>query len=176
MIISIALVVLSAIALLYFIRLAKGQAIAPRLGDNPAEQIRFVDVRAFRNLIDPDEEEYLRCELHPTVFRKIRRERLGAAAQYIMCAAHNAAVLLSLAEAARRSSDPAVAEMAEKLIANAIRLRLYAFRVVPRLYVAMVFPVRRPSPVRVAERYEQMTRQVVLLGLQYPMRGVSSAL
>jgi hypothetical protein len=176
MIISMALVVLAAVALLYFLRLAKGQAIAPRVRDNPAASIRFVDVKAFRNLIDPDEEEYLRSKLRPTVFRKLRRERLRAAAQYILCAAHNAAVLLSLAEAARRNSDPAVADMAEKLIGNAIRLRLYAFQVVPRLYVAMVFPVRRPSPVRVAERYEQMTRQVVLLGLHYPMSGISSAL
>jgi hypothetical protein len=174
--ITIALVVLSALALLYLIRLAKGQAIAPRLGDNPDESIRFVDVEAFRNLIDPDEEEYLRNRLHPAVFRKIRRERLRAAAEYILCAAHNAAVLLSLAQAARSSPDPAVAAMAEKLIANAIRLRLYAFQAIPRLYVAMVFPVRRPSPVRVADRYEQMARQVVLLGLQYPMRGVSSSL
>ena len=174
--ITIALVVLSALALLYLIRLAKGQAIALRVGDNPAKSIRFVDVEAFRNLIDPNEEDYLRGKLHPAAFRKIQRERLRTAAEYILCAAHNAAVLLSLAEAARLSPDPNVAAMAEKLIDNAIRLRLYAFQAIPRLYIAMLLPLQRPSPLRVAERYEQMTRQVVLLGLQYPMRGISSAL
>ena len=174
--ITIALVILSALALLFLIRLAKGQAIASRLNDNPAESIRFVDVEAFRNLIDPDEEEYLRSKLQPAVFRKIQRERLRAAAEYIVCAAHNAAVLLSLAEAARSSPDPGVAAMAEKLRDNAIRLRLYALQAIPRIYISMVLPAGRPSPVRVADRYEQMTRQVVLLGLQYPMPGVSNSL
>ena len=47
----------------------------------------------------------------------------------------------------------------------------------PRLYLGMVVPGARISPVRIAERYEQMTRQVVLLGcLQYPTRGISAAL
>jgi hypothetical protein len=46
-----------------------------------------------------------------------------------------------------------------------------------RLYVGMVLPGARISPVSVAERYEQMTRQVVMLGrLQSPVRGISSAL
>ena len=176
MIISIALVVLSALALAYLIRLAKGQAIAPRLGDNPAEHIRFVDLEAFRNLIDPDEQEYLRRHLHPGAFRRIQRERLRAAAEYIACAAHNAAVLLTIAQAARLSPDPQVAAMAEKLVENAIRLRLYAFQAIPRLYVAMILPLPQQSPAHMADRYEQMTRQVVMLGLQYPMRGVSAAL
>lgn len=176
MTITITLVVLSALALIFLIRVAKGQAIVSRIGENPVEHIRFVDLEAFRNLIDPDEQEYLRRHLHPAVFRRIQRERLRAAAEYIACAAHNAAVLLTIAQAARLSPDPQVAAMAEKLVENAIRLRLYAFRAIPRLYIAMILPLRQQSPVHVADRYEQMTRQVVLLGLQYPMRGVSSAL
>jgi len=176
MTITIALVVLSALALVSLARLAKGQAVVLRSDDNPAEHIRFVDVEAFRNLIDPDEEEYLRRRLHPAEFRKIQRARLRAAAEYISCAAHNAAVLLRVAEAARLSSDPQVARMAEELVENAIRLRLYAFQAIPRLYVAMIVPLGQQSPVRVVDRYEQMTRQIVLLGLQYPMRGVSAAL
>jgi hypothetical protein len=176
MTISIALVVVSALALFFLIRVAKGQAIAPRIGENPAEHIRFVDVEAFRNLIDPEEQEYLRSQLPPAAFRKIQRERLRAAAEYISCAAHNAAVLLRMAEAARHSPDPQVTAMAEKLVENAIQLRLYALRAIPRLYITMLVPLRQQSPVRVADRYEQMTRQVVLLGLQYPMQGISSAL
>jgi len=176
MTISIALVILSALALIFLIRVAKGQAMVRRVVENPAEHIRFVDLEAFRNLIDPEEGEYLRSQLHPAEFRKIQRERLRAAAEYISCAAHNAAVLLKVAEAARLSPDPQVAAMAEKLVENAIRLRLYAFQAIPRLYMAMILPLRQQSPAHLADRYEQMTRQVVLLGLQYPMRGVSGAL
>lgn len=176
MTVSIILAVLAILALIFLIRVAKGQAIALRIGENPAESIRFVDVEAFRNLIDPDEGEYLRRRLPSAEFRKVQRERLRAGAEYISCAAHNAAVLLRMAEAARLSSDPQVAAMAEKLVDNAIRLRLYAFQAIPKLYIAMILPLRPQSSVRVADRYEQMTRQVVLLGLQYPMRGVSNSL
>jgi hypothetical protein len=55
--------------------------------------------------------------------------------------------------------------------------RLYAFHVMARLYLGMILPGARISPVRVAEPYEQMTRLVVLLEcLQYSTRGVSAAL
>jgi|SRR5579863_6100837 len=175
MIISIVLVVLGLLTLGFLIQVRRGHASA-QIVEDPAEHIRPVDVEAFRNLIDPGEEEFLRRHLSAADFRKIQRERLRAAVEYISCAAHNAAVLLPLAEAARRSPDPATAQAAAKLIDNAIRLRLYAFRAIPRLYVGMVFPSRRFSPLRVVESYEQMTRQVVRLGLQYPTRGISAML
>jgi hypothetical protein len=153
------------------IHLAKGR------GRNQGiEQIRSVDLRAFRNLMDPDEEDYLRRSLSPPDFRRIQRSRLRAAVEYIQCAASNAAVLMRVAQTARRSPDPATAQAAAKLIDNAVRLRGYAFQAIPKLYLAMVFPGRRFSPARVAESYEQMTRQVVLLGLQYPTGEISGAL
>jgi hypothetical protein len=177
MMITSAVVLVAFLALLYIVALAKGRASAAKVLDNPSQHIRSVDVEAFRNLIDPGEEEFLRARLAPAEFRKIQRERLRAAADYVSCAAHNAAILLRLGEAARRSPDPATAEAAEKLVNNALRLRLYAFQTVPRLYLAMILPGARITPVRVAEGYEQIVRQVVMLGcLQYPTRGVSAAL
>ena len=176
MTITIILVVVALLALACLLWLAKGSATSKALED-PTQHIRSVDVEAFRNLVDPDEVEFLRGNLSPAEFRKIQRERLRAAVEYVSCAAHNASILLRLADAGRRSSDPATAEAAEKLVDNAIRLRLYAFHVMARLYLGMILPGARISPVRVAETYEQMTRLVVLLGcLQYPTRGVSAAL
>ncbi len=168
--ISIILALL-ALSVPVIIRLAKGRAATPRI-----EQLRSVDLRAFRNLMDPDEEEYLRQHLPAAEFRRIQRKRLRAAVEYIQCAAFNAAVLMNFAEAARQSPDPAVARAAVKLTDNAIRLRSYAFRAIPKLYLAMIFPGRGFSPAPVAESYEQMTRQVVLLGLQYPTGEISGAL
>ncbi|MGA7380277.1 MAG: hypothetical protein WBX03_05455 [Terriglobales bacterium] len=152
------------------IRLAKGS------GMPQVEDIRSVDLRAFRNLTDPEEEEYLRLNLPPADFRRIQRERLRAAVEYIRCAAFNAAVLMRVAEAARHSPDPATVQAAARLIDNAIRLRSYALRAIPKLYLAMVLPGRRFSLARVTDTYEQMTRQVVLLGLQYPIGQISGAL
>jgi len=169
MTISIILAIL-ALSVPVVIRLARGRA------NRGIEQIRSVDLRAFRNLMDPDEEQYLRRNLSPVEFRRIQRERLQAAVEYIKSAAFNAAVLMRFAETARHSPDPATAQAAGKLIDNAIRLRSYAFRAIPKLYLAMVFPGRGISPAPVAESYELMTRQVVLLGLQYPTGEISAAL
>ena len=177
MTVTLILISTALLALALLVRLAKGRAVAPEVLENPTEHLRSVDIEAFRNLVDPGEEQFLRSNLAPAEFRKIQRERLRAAVEYVSCAAQNAGVLLRLADAGRRSSDPATAEAAEKLVNNALRLRLYALHTIPRLYLSMIFPGTRISPVRIAESYEQMTRQVVLLGcLQYPTRGVSAAL
>jgi hypothetical protein len=177
MTITLILVVVAFLALGFMIRLTKGRALTPEVLENPTEHIRAVDVGAFRNLVDPDEEAFLRTHLAPAEFRRIQRERLRAAVEYVYCAAQNASILSRLADAGRHSSDPATAEAAEKLVDNAIRLRLYASLAIPRLYLGMILPGAQIAPVRIAERYEQMTRQVVLLGcLQYPTRGISAAL
>ena len=177
MIITLIFALVFLLALVFSVRLTEGLALSTNVLEEPTEHIRAVDVEAFRNLIDPGEEEYLRTNLSPAEFRRIQRERLRAAVEYVSCAAHNAAILLRLADAGRRSSNPATAEAAQKLVDNALRLRLYALHAIPRLYLGMILPGSRISPVRVVDRYEQMTRLVVLLGcLQYPTRGVSAAL
>lgn len=174
---TIILVLIALLALICLLWLAKGRTVNADVLQNPAQHMRAVDVEAFRNLVDPDEEEFLRANLSAPQFRRIQRERLRAAVEYVSCAAQNAAILLRVADAGRRSSDTATAEAAEKLVDNAIRLRLYASLAIPRLYLGMILPGAHISPVRIAESYEQMTRLVVLLGcLQYPTRGISAAL
>jgi hypothetical protein len=170
MTITIILAIL-ALSVPFVIRLTKG-----RVTTRPIDQLRAVDLRAFRNLMDPEEEDYLRQRLSPADFRRIHRERLLAAVEYIKCAAFNASVLMRIADEARRSPDSATVQAAVNLTSNAIRLRSYAFQAIPKLYLAMLFPGRRISSARVAESYEQMTRQVVLLGLQYPAGQISGAL
>jgi len=176
MTISIAIVVCSIVVLVLLIRLARRQYIVARRQENPADQIRSVDIEAFRNLIDPHEEQYLQERLPAAEFRKIKRQRIRAACDYILCAAHNAGLLLSLAEAARHSPDPQVVAAATRLIDNAVRLRLYALQAIPKLYIALWLPVGRRSHVALADRYETMVRHVVLLGLRYPAGSISSAL
>lgn len=169
-------VALSFVALLVIFHLAKGHHGTGRDLDQLARELRSLDVNAFRNLIDEREEQYLRENLPRDEFRVIQRERKLAAIEYIQCAAKNAAILIRLAEAAQSSPDPAIALAANKLLENAFRLRLYAFRVVPRLYLSMLMPGLNPVPSGLADSYDTITRQVVMLGLQYPTRGMSAAL
>jgi hypothetical protein len=116
-----------------------------------------IDIAAFRNLMSSQEEEYLRQQLPAREFRSIQRVRMQAAIAYIRGALQNAAILLRLGEAAQRSADPQLAAAGRKLVDTAIRMRLYAFFALLKLYLNLAFPGLRLSPSAVADRYEGLT-------------------
>jgi hypothetical protein len=177
MTVSLIFAIAGLLALLLLLYLAKGHHATGGDLDELASQLHPIDVDAFRNLIDAREEEFLRQRLPAHEFRSIHRERILAAVGYVWCAAQNAAILIRLGEAAKQDSDPAISAAAGKLVDNALRLRLYAFQAIPRLYLGILLPHTSLKPYFIVETYDTMTRQVVMLGcLRYPTRGMSSAL
>jgi hypothetical protein len=165
-------VVLAFLALLLLLRLAKGNRSSVTDPTQLAQELRRVDVDAFRNLVDSNEEEFLRSRLTPSEYRSLHRERLRVAIEYISSVARNATILMSMGESARRSPDATIAAAGQRLVDNALRLRLYSLRAMPKLYLGILLPGVRMSPADVADRYERVTGLVVLLGrLQYPARG-----
>src|SRR6266852_4162426 len=139
------------LGLFLILYLAKGlRSPGGDLGELVA-RLRPIDVKAFRNLIDQREEEYLSAHLPRQEFRSIHRERMLAAVEYVWCATKNTSILISLGEAAKRSSDPTLIAAADKLLENAVRLRLYAIQSLPRLYFSIVFPSANRAPHFVAE-------------------------
>jgi hypothetical protein len=158
MIVTGVLVVLVAGALLLLARAARGQGAAGIATVVDLQgRTTAIDIAAFRNLISPQEEEYLRRNLPPPEFRRIERERMRAAAAYIRDALQNAAVLLRLGEAAQHSANGQVAAAGRKLVDTAIHLRLYAFFALLKLYLNIAFPGLQLSPLAVADRYERLT-------------------
>jgi hypothetical protein len=177
MISTLIIVLLALLSLVFLLRLAKGRAVDIKSPDDLRSHIRPVDVQAFRNLTNPNEEEFLHAHLSPSEFRTVQRARLRAALEYVFCVANNAAVLIRMAEDARHSADPSVAEAGQKLADSALRLRLFAFQASAKLYLAMIYPTGRTPSYDIAEQYERMTRQGILLGrMRFPARGISSAL
>jgi hypothetical protein len=171
------LVVAGLLALASLLIMAKGRVGSTGNIEKLTGRLRSVDVDAFRNLTDPGEERYLRANLSGADFRKVHRARILAALEYVSCAAQNAAILMRIGDAARHSPNPSTAEAGEKLVDTAIRLRLYAFHAMAKLYLGLVLPGPRVSPARIAESYEQMTRLVVMLGVfQQAPHGVAAAL
>ena len=157
MIITVFLLLLVAAALWLLVRAARGQSTAIASLVDLQGRTTAVDIAAFRNLISPQEETYLRRSLPAGEFRRIQRERMRAAAAYIQNALHNAAILLRLGEAAQRSPDPQLAAAGRQLVDTAIRLRLYAFFALLKLYLNIAFPGLQLSPLAVADRYERLT-------------------
>ncbi len=164
MTIALILVLISVVTLLFLVRLAKGHAAAISNPADLAGRIQPVDIRAFRNLTNPAEEDYLREKLAPADFRVVQRERLRAALAYISCAAGNAAVLVRVGEAARHSPDPSIAAAGEQLVETAIRLRIFAFQAMVKLRLGLLVPGARVSASGLVENYERVTRLVFQLG------------
>jgi len=163
MITTALLIVFALVAALVLFRTARRQHLPVPGLQALEEYTRPVDLAAFRNLIDPAEEDYLREHLPADKYRAIQRERLRAALEYVERTAYNGAILLRVGEAARRDPNPEVAAAARELVNNALRLRLNARLATVVLYGRIVLPGARISVGRVTDTYENLTQGLVRL-------------
>jgi hypothetical protein len=149
--------VLIAVALLVtfaylVIRRAKG---SPDLGQALAA-IQALDIEAFRNLMDPEEEAFLRAQLPVQEFRALRRERVHVALAYVNELSRVALQFARFGDASKRSSDPSIAASGRQIANDAISLRMLALNARVRLTLAGVFPGLDTSSVRpLIDRYDQ---------------------
>jgi hypothetical protein len=172
MIVSFILVSVALAILLALLYLATGRNSAVNRWEDLAGRTRPVDLEAFRNLVDPGEEDFLRSSLRPPQFRAIQRERIRAALEYVLNTGHNAAYLLRMGEAASRSSDPRIAQAGRQLMDSALRLRAYALLSGAKLYVRLVIPEARLSFGGLADNYQHLSSLASQLTLmQYPAQA-----
>jgi len=163
-IIVVIIVVLAAIALaLIVFRTAHGSAAKIGTVDDLEGFTEPIDLPAFLNLVDPAEEEFLRANLSPQVFRRVQRQRLLAAAEYVRCAARNAALVVRLGEAASAEASTEISGIGQELVTAAIRLRALAFLALCLLYVKTAFPNARLSPLPIPNLYQHLLERVGLL-------------
>jgi len=166
---AIVLVIAAVFALAIILSVAVSRSLQSRKSAGLPAAVRPIDVEAFRNLINPVEDDYLRRRLPPGQFRMVRRERLLAMAAYVRVAANNATVLVRIGQTALAGGDPRVAEAAHKLVNDALLLRRNATVARARIYMALAWPNSGLAAVRVADRYEQLSGAAMLLGrLQNP--------
>jgi hypothetical protein len=125
---------------------------------------RSFDIEAFRNLVDSDEEAFLRDNLSAKKFREIKRQRAWAALLYAWEAGGAAAALAKVGQAAQRSSDPKIAASGIQLSENAFRLRLQTIRACLRLLTEILLPNlhRRPVPPLI-DQYERAAETLFFL-------------
>ncbi len=151
---TVLIIILAAITLaLVLLRIAHGNAAQVGTVDDLQGLTEPLDLLAFLNLVDPAEEEYLRANLTPPVFRRVQRERLRAVAEYVRCAARNAAVLVRLGEATSAEAGAEVSHIGQQLVTAAIRVRTFAFLALCLLYVRMAIPDTRLSLFQVPSLY-----------------------
>jgi len=166
---AIVLVIVAVFSLAVILSVAVSRSLQSRNRAVLSGTIRPIDVEAFRNLINPAEDDYLRRRLPPGQFRRVRRERLLAMAAYVGVAANNASVLVRVGQTALAGGDPRVVEAAHKLVNDALLLRRNTTVALVRIYLALAWPNSGLAAVRVADRYEQLSGAAMLLGrLQNP--------
>jgi hypothetical protein len=173
MTLAIILVIAAAVALIFILGVALSRSLQISAGTNLAAQIQPIDVEAFRNLVDPTEDDYLRRRLSAAEFRLVRRQRLRAMAAYVHTAGRNAAVLVRMGQAALAANDDSTAEAARRLVDNALLLRRNAAFALLRIYVALAWPNSGLAAEPILHGYEKLNGSAMLLGrLQNPAVAV----
>jgi hypothetical protein len=168
MTLAILLVIAAAVALIVILRVAvsSGLQVVARGG---AGQIQPIDLEAFRNLVDPAEDDYLRRRLPPSEFRRVRRKRLYATAAYVRVVGRNAAVLIHLGQSALSSADTRIAAAARELVGAAVLLRRNSAFALFAIYAASVLPRAGSVADPILEDYQHLSGSAMLLGrLQNP--------
>ncbi len=169
MTLAITLVLVAALALIFILGVTVSRGLQASQGTNLAGKLQPIDVAAFRNLIDPADDEYLRRRLPASEFRVVRRQRLRAMAAYVQTAGRNAAILVRMGQVALLSADPQTSEAARQLVDNALLLRRNAAFALLRIYVALAWPNSGLAAAPVLRGYERLNGSAMLLGrLQNP--------
>ena len=148
---------LAAAAFLWWVARGRARPLAS-LAELPAGMER-VDLDAFRTLMDPGEDSFLRAQLNPADYRQVHRLRVQAGLGYLDAVAANAAFLLRLGEAARRSADPEQVAAGQQLVAAALRSRIYVFQARLRLGASWLFPGLSIQCGRALGAYEALKSQ-----------------
>ncbi len=125
-----------------------------------------LDLAAFRNLVDPEEEAFLRSRLPAVQFREIKRERTWAALAYVRDLSHIALEFSRFAHVAQGSSNPQLAELGRQIAYSAVSLRLLAMQAAGRLFVTATFPALPPRrPDSLLAQYTRSTGLVIRYGM-----------
>lgn len=137
-----------------FIYLAAGRRLQPLAIDKARLLMGSLDIEAFRNLVDPEEDAFLHSCLPADQFRAIKRERAWAALAYARALSHVALEFSRFGHALRHSPDPSLADLGREVASGAVQLRLLALKAAGRLFIAATFPaLPQRSPLSLFEQY-----------------------
>src|ERR1700722_606104 len=156
MTLAIILIVFAILALVFLGMTVSRSLQVSKSPELPA-RIQPVDIEAFRNLVNPDEDEHLRRRLPPTEFRRVQRMRLSAAAAYILVARRNAALLAEIGQAALNPGDAHTVAAATRLIDQAGLLQQNATVAFVRIYIAWLWPNAGLAARPVLEGYRDLS-------------------
>jgi hypothetical protein len=173
MITSIIVAIAAVLTLFFLLKSARGQEAPIRKIEELVNRTEPVDIQAFRNLIDPQEEDYLRANLPITEFRQVQRARMRAAIDYVRRTSHNAALLIRIGQATRKHSNPEIVRAAEQLANSALLLRIYSMLALAYFYGRILAPTLRLGSSSFVDRYEGLRDNMARLARLHTPAAVS---
>jgi len=151
-------------ALAFFWTVVRGRSRAVADWEELPSLTEPVDLAAFRNLTDPEEDAWLRHELPRQDYLAVRRERLAATEDYLARTSRNAAILVGLGQAAMASGDPSLANAGRQLVGTAVWTRIYTAQALARVRAARLFPAATAGLPQAADQYQRLLDRVDRVG------------
>ena len=118
--------------------------------------IRPVDLKAFRTLIDRDDEFFLRSRLPRGKFLRLKRQRIRVMLLYVARIASNASAVLRMTEASRLSPTPEVATAAAQVMELATQIRLQCLVAMSKLCLEYAVPSLQFTPAMLVLKYQSL--------------------
>ena len=120
------------------------------------QEMRAVDIVAFRNLMSTEEDAFLRNSLTPAHYRQVRRSRLRAIQEYLVWIAGNCSAIIELLLLGSSNVDGELT--VPEAVKTAVELRLACLSCWCLLWAEYLLPHLTVSPLRIINKYEELWR------------------
>jgi chromosome condensin MukBEF complex kleisin-like MukF subunit len=138
-------------------------------------KVHHLDLLAFHNLNDRQDELFLRDRVSRKEFYRLKRIRIGVTWKYVRRIADNSAAVLRMAGSTRQDPDPQVIEAVAQITELATHIRVQCLIAFAKLTVEYIFPSVQLTPATLATQYESLRENVVRLGSLHPQEVASVA-
>ncbi|HLY98359.1 MAG TPA: hypothetical protein VKT33_04765 [Candidatus Angelobacter sp.] len=135
------------------------------------EALHPVDMAALDILLDPEDEVFLRKNLSPAPFLRLRRKRIRLTQKYVSRIAGNAACVLQLAMAAPQTSE-AVQETAQIKVL-AMHIRIQCLLATAKLSIEYIFPRLELAPFKTVPQYQSLCSSMMNLSKLVPQSAIA---
>jgi hypothetical protein len=128
------------------------------------QNIRPIDMKAFRAITNRDDEIFLRRRLLHSEFSRLKRRRIRVTMLYVKRMANNAAVVMRMGEMARTSANPDVAQLAAQISETASQIRLQCIVAFAKLSIEFAVPSLQLNPAMLEPSYQALRDNIARLG------------
>jgi hypothetical protein len=116
-----------------------------------------IDLEAFKNILSPDDDAFLRRNLPPFAYRTAKRLQTRAIQEYLRCIAADCSAIQSLVKSSRVGNEQKA--RVQSLIVMTARLRFVALLTWCGLWIQWVFPTLNLMPGSILAVYETFAEE-----------------